>query len=787
MCNVALITGVTGQDGSYLTELLLSKDYHVWGVVRKSSASNKMQNIEHLLKDERLHLKYGDITEGNTIPNILNEIRDKYSNLEKLEVYNLGAVTNVKISFDMPEYTCEVNAKSVLRILDAIRNSGYMKKIRFYQASTSELYGKVQETPQNEKTPFYPRSPYGVSKLYGFWITKNYRESYGMYACNGILYNHETTASFTPVIFKQGNSEEIDIKPIGEVVRNHTVKDRKLIDESLNCYQEGAVENNLYIWDDNEWTKIKFASGYPHDPINNNKNPRFIISKNSAYLTTGDHVIIMDDNSEKETKNITIGDKVKLVEFPGNIEKMDEIDPEKLGETKCQFCNKNINKKNKLKIHEEKCIYFFNIRNNAITSDEAELLGLLVGDGHINNSIVFSNGNMELIEHVKDLWNNVCKHNNVNGGTRIGTSKSGFKKDSFVYQLCLTGFNFFVNKYIIYNEDKTKRIPKQILNAPQEIKLKFLHGYNLADGLKCVYEFKNFKTNSATLAQGLIFLLKTATEQEFCINVESVFQHNAPTLYYSINITSNSKHALNNSNEKIELVKSMMQKCIRQMERDSNISTGFIRNIQNDNDPSSQHYWTKENNVVKKIVELPDYNGWFYDLETESGKFQAGIGLGRIHNSPRRDEIFVTRKITKALSDIVHGRNDKLVLGNINPSRDMGHARDYVYGMWLMLQQDEPDDFVLSTNETHTIREFIEKSFLLKGFNIKWRNQGIEEIGYDENTGRELIFMSQEFFRPCEVDLLLGDSTKARTILGWNTTISFDELIETMVENDCRQ
>jgi len=345
MSKVALLSGTTGQDGSYLTELLLSKDYYVWGIVRKSSASNKMQNIEHLLNHPKLFLKYGDLSDSNCVPNLLTEIKNKYPDLERLEIYNLGAITNVKLSFEMPDYTCEVNAKSVLRMLEAIRQSGYSNIIRLYNASTSELFGKVVETPQTENTPFYPRSPYGVAKLYAYWITKNYRESYGLFACNGVLYNHD---------------------------------------------------------------------------------------------------------------------------------------------------------------------------------------------------------------------------------------------------------------------------------------------------------------------------------------------------------------------------------------------------------------------------------------------------------SPRRDEIFLTRKVTKCISDILHGRTDKLVVGNINPFRDISHASDMVRGMWQILQQDEADDYVLSSNETHSIREFIEKAFAIKNFDIKWKGEGLNEIGYDANTGRELIFISKEFFRPAEVDLLLGDSRKAREKLGWKPTISFDELIKEMVENDCK-
>jgi GDPmannose 4,6-dehydratase len=342
MSKVALITGITGQDGSYLAELLLDKDYIVWGTIRRSSSINTSR-IDHIF--DKLILRYGDLTESSNILNILTEIKNTYVDLQRLEVYNLAAMSHVKISFELPEYTCNVDATGTLRILEAIRHCGIpLDKIRFYQASTSELYGKVVEIPQNENTPFYPRSPYGVAKLYGYWITRNYREAYNIYACSGILFNHE---------------------------------------------------------------------------------------------------------------------------------------------------------------------------------------------------------------------------------------------------------------------------------------------------------------------------------------------------------------------------------------------------------------------------------------------------------SSRRGHNFVTRKITIALGNILKGKQDKLILGNINSLRDWGHAKDYVEGMWLMLQQDKPDDYVLSTNEYHSVREFVEKSFALKGFNIQWKGEGINEIGYDINTGRELIFISDKYFRPTEVEQLLGDSTKARNILGWKPIISFDQLVEEMVEYDC--
>lgn len=334
MKKIALITGITGQDGSYLAELLLEKGYEVHGIVRRSSLINT-KRIDHIFKQIQLH--YGDLTDSTNIIRVLQQVQPD-------EIYNLGAMSHVKVSFDVPEYVADVDGVGTLRILEAVRILGLVEKTKIYHASTSELYGLVQEVPQRETTPFYPRSPYGCAKLYSYWITKNYREAYGVFACTGILFNHE---------------------------------------------------------------------------------------------------------------------------------------------------------------------------------------------------------------------------------------------------------------------------------------------------------------------------------------------------------------------------------------------------------------------------------------------------------SPRRGETFVTRKITRGLNDILIGAADKLVLGNLDAKRDWGHARDYVKAMWLMLQRDTPEDYVISTNEFHSVREFVEKSFKLRGFNIKWKGTGVNEIGYDEQTGKELIFVSEKYFRPTEVEELLGDSSKARHDLDWVPETSFEQLVNEMVEHDC--
>jgi GDPmannose 4,6-dehydratase len=193
MSKIALITGITGQDGSFLAEFLLEKGYEVHGVIRRSSSFNTGR-IEHLYIDEllrdmhasrKVQLHYGDMTDSTNLIRLIREIKPD-------EIYNLAAMSHVKVSFEVPEYTADTDGIGTLRLLEAVRFLGYENKTRIYQASTSELYGKVQEVPQSETTPFYPRSPYGVAKLYGFWITKNYREAYNMFAVNGILFNHES-------------------------------------------------------------------------------------------------------------------------------------------------------------------------------------------------------------------------------------------------------------------------------------------------------------------------------------------------------------------------------------------------------------------------------------------------------------------------------------------------------------------------------------------------------------------------------------------------------------------
>jgi hypothetical protein len=543
------------------------------------------------------------------------------------------------------------------------------------------MFGEVLQIPQNEMTPFNPQSPYASAKVYSHYIVKNYRESYNLFACNGVLFNHETLAGFMPVIFKQNNI--INIKPICEVVKNHTKYDSILVDEKINHYQEGEVETELFIWDNNDWTKVKFASGYPHDQ-KDNKNPRFIISKNASYMITSNHVAIMEDDSEVECKNLKLGDKLKLVKFPkindyDNINKsLYKFNKPVISNIECCYCNHIFARKSNYDKHIDKCKINREFYNNKINIYEAEFLGLIVGDGSFGNNVRFTNKSKELHNYVIDLWEKIGKFNNKECTYRISEIRSGFNQNEIIFQLNLNGFNDFFKKYEIYNEDKTKRVPVIILNSPQNIQEKFLEGYNKADGLKsnkCVYKFKNFKTNSATLAQGLIYLLENTTGQKYNINVESIFKFNKHRLYYSINVLSNTRYSLDKTKEKSELIKEMHSSNISQREihRRINITRSLIRKVVNTGyEGGLNHHNSKQDNEIKKIINMDNYNGWFYDLETESGKFQAGIGKGRIHNSPRRGENFVTKKIINYVKKVRDSTDNGeiLTLGNINSKRD---------------------------------------------------------------------------------------------------------------------
>lgn len=722
----ALIFGMGGQDGSYLAEYLVSLNYDVYGTIRRNSTpEHQVNRIDDLVSSGKVTSMYVDLMDPASLEKVITTVMPD-------EVYNLAAQSHVRISFDLPVLTTQINAVGVLHILDILRK--VCPNVRYYQASSSEMFGNSVDEDgfQRETTPMHPVSPYGCSKLYGYSITRHYRNAYKMWACNGVLFNHETSAGNSPMIFKTSKNGSLDIKPINEIVRFHTRTDLSgaAIDESQNIYQETEVNSDLYVWNDNDWTKVTFASGYPHDVKNNPKKPRMIVSKNSCYMATDTHHVIMEDNSEKEIQDIEIGDKVKTTKYP-------KLDNER----------------------------------EDITLEEAELMGMICGDGYMEpsgKSFRVINQDEKVREHVIELWNKICdNHPEYTRKHYYYPSRSGFNPDVIVGYL-----NFNESKWIsrseIYNLDKTKRVPKRILNASIDIQKAFFEGYYCADGLKvgkCLHKYQRFKTDSPVLAAGLLFIYNRIHGGDFNIGVELKIREGEEFLYYNVDL-------LNGYSEKqmakYEKTKEYLEKGIsrREIHHITGISRKFIGKVANGYVPTGHHN-QKPNNEVKKILNQYNYDGWFYDLETESGTFQCGPGLGVIHNSPRRGSNFVTNKVVKAAVRIKLGLQDKLELGNMDSYRDWGHSKDYVRAMHRILNHSEPDDFVVSTGKTHSVRELCEYVF------------GKLDLDYTK-----YVVQNPKYMRAEELKYLRGDRTKfEKTFPDYKLEYSFETLMDDMINH----
>jgi GDPmannose 4,6-dehydratase len=673
---IALITGITGQDGSYLAELLLEKDYEVHGIVRRSSLINT-HRIDHIY--DKINLHYGDLTDSTNLVRVIQQVQPD-------EIYNLGAQSHVKVSFEMPEYTGQVDALGTLRILEAVRLLGLENKTRIYQASTSEMYGLVQEIPQTETTPFYPRSPYGVAKLYGYWIVKNYRESYGMYACSGILFNHECFDSNTPLIIRK--NDMVDVCYI-----------RSLLPERSNIDKENSVisksVDNLEVWNGSRFVQVKTITRRKLNTLDaDNRYKTNYNTRNGNVKVTPNHKLITESFNKKEARDIDIGENLKHGQFP-------KIDS-------------SVN----------------------LTVEEAELYGMLVGDGYVSgHSIRLSNNDVDLRKRFLDLCKSVFGY--------YSYSESLGNKTEYGHSDSISIFGISKNKKLsivdeIYDSrTKHKKVPMRIINAPKNIKEAFMNGYYACDGLKkdkCKYKYKSIKTNSPVLAQGLLVLMNDISGQSYNINV---FSQNSRE-YYQINF-----HSDDENKKGSHLMKNAVE--------------------------------LKKNTVVDN-----EQKCFVYDIETDCGYLNAGVGTLVVGNSPRRGETFVTRKITQGLSRISTGQQDILYLGNLNAKRDWGHAKDFVEAMWLMLQQDEPDDYVIATGEQYSVKEFVEAAAPYFGMKIEWMGEGLNEVGFDWNTKKPIIKVDSKYFRPAEVETLLGDATKAKQKLGWEPKISFEQLVEDM-------
>jgi len=663
----ALITGITGQDGAYLAEFLLGKEgYEVHGIKRRASSFNTGR-VDHLYREPheegvRFFMHYGDLTDSTNLIRIIQMVQPD-------EIYNLAAQSHVKVSFETPEYTANSDAIGTLRLLEAIRILGLEKKSRFYQASTSEMYGKVQEIPQKETTPFYPRSPYGAAKVYAYWITVNYREAYNMFACNGILFNHECVTAETPVFIRKDGL--IDLLPIEDIVPHQT--------DARRCTTELSPENRFEVWDAKGWTEITCMTATSNR--DKEKIVNRIAAKGAVFHASSDHIAFVEHDgkyAEKAAGDIQAGESLFLIALP-------------------QPVNRTI-----------------------MTEAEAWLLGILAAQGHISKEgeICITNPDSALpdsalIDRVAEVWRK------VSGGSHSCESLGELK---------LSGNDAYARYFYdsLYTQSGCKRIPKQILNSGYQERTAFLTGFNEVS--------QRVETSSAVLAAGIYWMTLTTLKQKAVIFAED----RGGKLYYRINLDSSDEES---------------------------------------------------NTEQQKVVEARpiEYKDWLFDLATNSGTFHAGVGQGWIHNSPIRGETFVTRKITRAVARIKLGLQDRINLGNLDSQRDWGFARDYVRAMWLMLQQNEPDDYVVATGEAHSVREFVEKAFREVGIQIAWEGTGVDEVGKDSATGKIFVRIEPRYFRPTEVEFLLGDPTKAKEKLGWKPKISFDNLVKIMVEEDIKE
>jgi GDPmannose 4,6-dehydratase len=541
---------------------------------------------------------------------------------------------------------------------------------RFYQASSSEMFGKVREVPQNESTPFYPRSPYGVAKAYGHFITINYRESYDLHATSGILFNHECVESNTPVCVREQGI--VAIKTVDELV--------PLLRKGPSV-QQWEPERVLEIWDGEDWTLITGITATRLRASDPDHRLLCTEARGGVITTTAHHHLLDEEFKEVAAREVEVGDKLATcTEIPW-------------------------------------------LQNwTAIAPELAELLGLLAADGYVHElgkKIQFTNNDAAVRARVAELWNRCFL-----GSTASQTLRSGFDQSKPVEHLRLNGGGAGLGMWLreqLYTRRGHKQIPPLVLNAGPDQHDAFLEGYYAGDGLK-KGKGASVKTNSPVLALGLVWLYALNGQQS------SVYvEHRSGKTYYQLNLAS----------------------AVRVGAKGQHLRR----------DPAE----------VRRITEVPHPAGDFvFDLATESGRFCAGVGRLIVHNSPRRGLEFVTRKITWHAAAIKHGLRNEIALGNLDAKRDWGYAKDYVVAMWLMLQRDVAEDFVIATNEEHTVRECVE---------IAWDEAGLGDW-------QQHVRLDPQFLRPAEVDHLIGDYSKAERVLGWKPETSFEELIRLMTRAD---
>ncbi len=654
MAKRALITGITGQDGSYLAELLLDRGYEVHGMVRRAS-TEKFERLEHLR--DRLVLHQGDLLDQRSLVDALRASRPE-------EIYNLAAMSFVAVSWIQPTLTAEFTGVGVTRMLEAMREAA--PDARFYQASSSEMFGKVRETPQNEETPFYPRSPYGVAKAYGHFITVNYRESYDLHATSGILFNHECILNIPLLIRRDG---------MLDVVTPRDLVPRPRDGRSQQTFEPDEL---LEVWDGEEWTAVTAITATRRRRRDPDHEALSVETRGGVATVTAHHHMLDAGCEVVAARDVEEGDRLALAS---------SVPPPNDW--------------------------------TALTPEMAELLGLLAADGCVRDGgIDFANNDFMLRARLAELWSSVFL-----GSATWCSVPSGFDPAGEVEHLRLTGVPSIAPwlREQLYTGSGHKRVPPIVLNANLDIHDAFLKGYYAGDGLKRG-NGESVETNSAVLAQGLVWMYALRGQQA------SVYaEHRGAKTYYQLNLGSR-------------------------------VRVGA----------KGQHLRKDPAEVRRVVPARVEDDEWVFDLETESGRFCAGVGRLVVHNSPRRGLEFVTRKITWHAAAIRLGRLDRLRLGNLDAKRDWGYAKDYVEAMWLMMQRDDASDYVIATGETHTVRECVEVAF--------------DQAGLPD--WERYVELDPSLVRPAEVDLLVGDASKAERELGWKPETSFEQLIRLMVDAD---
>jgi GDPmannose 4,6-dehydratase len=651
----ALITGITGQDGSYLAELLLEKGYEVHGMVRRSSTET-FQRLEGVRDELVLHT--GDLLDQRSLVDVLRQC-------EPDEIYNLAAMSFVAASWSQPVLTAEFSALGVTRMLEAMRE--VVPEARFYQASSSEMFGKVRQVPQNESTPFYPRSPYGVAKCYGHFITVNYRESYDLFAVSGIGFNHECLHAQLPLMVRENGVQAVrtpaDLVPL------------RGKGPSVQTFEPKCL---LEIWDGEDWTPVRAITATRRRSTDPDHRMLSIQARAGVVETTAHHLVLASGGDEVRADSLDEGDRLALAE---------EMPHPSIW--------------------------------TVLSEEMAEFLGLMVADGWVDRpgaSMSFTNNDALIRGRVAGLWARLFL-----GTSHEWEGRSGFNPGATVGKLTLNGAagaRAFLREQL-YTKTGHKQVPPLVLNADSEVWHAFLRGYYAGDGLK-KGKGMSVKTNSPVLAQGLCWMYHWL-DQPASVYVEQ----RAGRAYYTLNLMSA-------------------------------VRVG-----------ASGRHLRKDPAEIRRIAEPVEHSEFVFDLETESGYFCAGVGRVVVHNSERRGLEFVTRKVTHGAAAIKLGLQAELALGNLDAERDWGYAKDYVEAMWLMLQQDEPDDFVIATGKAHSVRELVRIAF--------------EHVGLDPERH---VRVDPRFLRPAEVEHLIGDASKAREKLGWVPRTSFEEMIRLMVDAD---